>query len=245
MKRNRLAESGLLILCSVSVAVCLALSGCQTLSHPEVLEENSPKPLVALTFGGDSLGVVASGLSMGNHGVAIVKGSGKVPTSSGSFVGLGWIDLTAESPVSLDSFTIVARVRTGFNKHWQAIFNSDDYRKNDLHFQFAGQRLEFSIAGNSPGDAWSSYTFQPGSWYDLVVTYDAGAHVVDFYVNGKVAGEIKYTTAVPVSIRRHRIGAWSGEDRQFQGRMDYFYLFPSVLDPSLIQRYYGLEPKSH
>jgi hypothetical protein len=238
MSQVREISSAKSIVCFLAVGL---LTSCQTVSHPEVFLESGLSPLISITFGSNALGNAAEHIALKNNHVQIIKGS--QGTNLGVFEGLSWIDVSSDAPINLDSLTIVTRVKTDFPKYWQALFNSKGWADNDLHDQFKGNKLEFAIGGNLPSSAEAEYTFQSGFWYDLVVTYSTSTHKTVFFVNGKRVSETKYTTSKPIKIANHQIGAWTDDDRNFQGQMMYFYLFPGVLDDSLISRYYGVNEK--
>jgi hypothetical protein len=104
---------------------------------------------------------------------------------------------------------------------------------------FKGKELELEIGGNSPTKVYAATTFEAGVWHDVILTYSSPNHRAAFFVDGKKAGEFAFTTANRVRIDAAQIGAWPGEDRNFQGGMSHFYVFPTVLSEDVIAGYFG------
>ena len=53
---------------------------------------------------------------------------------------------------------------------------------------------------------------------------------VKFYIDGKLESEGKYTAAGPATLGPARIGSWDGGGRDYEGEMDEFAIFNTVLE---------------
>src|SRR4030095_10133766 len=94
--------------------------------------------------------------------------------------------------------------------------------------------------GNAPEDInfGDSSVFQEGQWSYVAVTYTTNTSTMTVYVNGSPFSKNVYTTAVAGSFEPAHIGAWNGNDRQFDGLIDELAIYPSVLTPAQVQAPY-------
>jgi hypothetical protein len=128
----------------------------------------------------------------------------------------------------VNEYTVSAWVYPENLKGWRAIRNNKGWSKNDNHFQFKDNKLEFSIHGNTPYNVWWKMNFQEKAWYHLAVTYSAKAKSATLYVNGEAVQTAKYTRANPVRLEGFDIGSW-GNSRRFQGQIIDVRVYDKVL----------------
>jgi hypothetical protein len=132
--------------------------------------------------------------------------------------------------VRLDQATVMTRVKsTTFSLPWQAIVDNSTWTESSLHFQFLKGNLEVAIAGNSPNNLDVVYDFQPGQWYDIVLTYDMRARMMVVYINGAKAASMRYTASVPYELNQIDIGSEAGIHRFFDGQIDYVYILNGAM----------------
>jgi hypothetical protein len=152
---------------------------------------------------------------------------------------LSSVSVPALSPAG--EFTIEAWIKPNVYSTWNAIYNSDGYPDGAVHFQLIdNNKLEFAMNGNAPEDVnfGDNSVFGVGQWSYVVVTFSASNSSMTVYVNGSPLNRNVYTKAVAGSFEPAHIGAWNGDDRQFDGLIDELAIYPAVLTPAQIQGHY-------
>ena len=138
-------------------------------------------------------------------------------------------------------FTIEAWIKPNVYSTWDAIYNSDSYPEGAVHFQLIDDnKVEFAMNGNAPEDVnfGDNSAFAEGQWSYVAVTFSTNTSSMTVYVNGSPFNTNVYTTAVAASFEPAHIGAWNGNDRQFDGFIDELAIYPAVLTPAQIQAHY-------
>ena len=76
---------------------------------------------------------------------------------------------------------------------------------------------------------------QKGKWNHIAVVYSAPQKNVKFYINGVLNSEGKYTAVGPAILGPARIGSWDGGGRDYEGEIDEFVIFDSILEEKDVQ----------
>ena len=124
---------------------------------------------------------------------------------------------------------------------WDCIINRDDWPTGGTHWQFNGRDIQFAVNGGT-GDRKFSYAFNDNQWYHVVVTYDRTVSdgELKLYVDGDLQQTISNVGASKdPSIAPGDIGAWKGTDREWDGYMDEFAIYDSVLSEERVAAHYA------
>ncbi|GAA4031654.1 hypothetical protein GCM10022409_14860 [Hymenobacter glaciei] len=120
--------------------------------------------------------------------------------------------LPATGEFTLETWVNPTALPAGFS----GLLLSDNFTGGSMHWQFNGNRVEFSVGGNSPTDQYSTFTVPTGSWSHLAVVYSASAKTVKLYLNGALQNTFAYTTAASVAAQPYSVGGWlSGSPQRF------------------------------
>jgi hypothetical protein len=161
------------------------------------------------------------------------KFGGALALSGGAYVRVGEIG-------TFDALTIALWVRPdALGDAFNVLAACEGWGRSMVHFQFTQDgRVEFSVNGNNPVDAFSAAA--PGknlaTWHHIAVAYDSKAKKVRFFINGKLDKELAYQSAGPVHLGPLRLGAWDKEPRLLAGRLDDVRFYSKALDDAAIAK---------
>ena len=124
---------------------------------------------------------------------------------------------------------------TGRVGAWRVWINVDGWQKGAVHHQlYPGNDIGWSIHTNTPTDVKAEKTRiddkNKDKWVHIAIAYSAPQKNVKFYIDGKLESEGKYTAAGPATLGPARIGSWDGGGRDYEGEMDEFAIFNTVLE---------------
>ena len=127
---------------------------------------------------------------------------------------------------------------TGREAQWRVFFNNDGWKAGDIHYQMhPNNKVEFSINGNPGGnDTFANYMLAGGEmdkWVHIATAYSAKEKKIRFYINGELDIENDWG-GNPGVLDPARIGDWN-QSRQWEGLIDEFIIFNTVLDEDDIQ----------
>ncbi len=127
---------------------------------------------------------------------------------------------------------------TGRESQWRVFFNNDGWKAGDIHYQMhPNNKVEFSINGNPGGnDTFANYMLAGGEmdkWVHIATAYSAKEKKIRFYINGELDIENDWG-GNPGVLDPAQIGDW-GQSRQWEGLIDEFIIFNTVLDEDDIQ----------
>jgi len=126
---------------------------------------------------------------------------------------------------------------------WRVILNHDGWSGGNVHYQFNGHPLRWCVNGNSPGDVlFDGFTFEAGEWYHVVTTYDGDSATdnVKLYVNGQLVDVRSQSPNQIPTPTPGDIGAWNGNSREWDGKMDDFMIYSKTLtDEEVTALYQG------
>jgi hypothetical protein len=128
---------------------------------------------------------------------------------------------------------------TGRIGAWRVWINVDGWQKGAVHHQlYPDNRIGWSIHTNTPTDVQAKLLIddkQKGKWNHIAVVYSAPQKNVKFYINGVLESEGKYTAVGPAILGPARIGSWDGGGRDYEGAIDEFVIFDSILEEKDVQ----------
>ena len=129
---------------------------------------------------------------------------------------------------------------TGRIGAWRVWINVDGWQKGAVHHQlYPGNQIGWSIHTNTPTDIHAKTTqindTQKDKWVHIAIVYSAPQKNVKFYINGVLENEGKYTAVGPAILGPARIGSWDGGNRDYEGEIDEFVIFDSILEEKDIQ----------
>ena len=124
---------------------------------------------------------------------------------------------------------------TGRFGAWRVWINVDGWQKGAVHHQlYPGNEIGWSIHTNTPTDVKAEKTRiddkNKDKWVHIAIAYSAPQKNVKFYINGKLESEGKYTAVGPATLGPARIGSWDGGGRDYEGQIDEFVIFDTVLE---------------
>jgi hypothetical protein len=136
-------------------------------------------------------------------------------------------------------FTLEAWVNpTVLPNNLNALLMTDSFSgAGNMHCQFYGNQLGFSVAGNDPTDEVSAVVLPLNRWAHVAVVYSASARTVQFYLNGTLMDTRTYATAVAISATPYSVGAWlsGGVQRAFNGRLDEVRVYSAALTQAQVK----------
>ena len=129
---------------------------------------------------------------------------------------------------------------TGRVGAWRVWINVDGWQKGAVHHQlYPANQIGWSIHTNTPTDVHAQKTQidnkQKDKWVHIAIVYSAPQKNVKFYVNGVLENEGKYTAVGPAILGPARIGSWDGGGRDYEGEIDEFVIFDSILEEKDVQ----------
>src|SRR5262249_11185082 len=130
------------------------------------------------------------------------------------------------------------------NNVYDSIYTTDNWAPGALHTHLVDKvyfhQYEFAINGNNPVGIDPGYPglFVTNAWVHLAAAYDSAARQAITYVNGHPLATNTFTTAVPLNLTAAHIGEWTGGGNWFDGEIDEFAIYDTVLPPDRIQAHY-------
>ncbi len=126
---------------------------------------------------------------------------------------------------------------------YNSIYTTDNYVPGALHTHFINtfpnQRWQLAInPSHTDIEAGNSGLFPSNTWVYLAITHDSLARRTIAYVNGKAVLTNNNSTTVPVTLTAAHIGTWIGTQNWFDGLLDEFAIYGSVLPANRIQAHY-------
>jgi len=143
--------------------------------------------------------------------------------------------ITPELP-KMDEVTVAHWSKcTGRIGAWRVWINVDGWQKGAVHHQlYPGNDIGWSIHTNTPTDVKAKVTRiddkQKDKWVHIALVYSAPQKNVKFYINGELESEGKYAAVGPAILGPARIGSWDGGGRDYEGEIDEFVIFNSILE---------------
>jgi hypothetical protein len=189
----------------------------------------------------DSSPTGANGTYLG--GVQLQQVSGEAGLGSAAdFDGFsGWVDVPA-----LGSFPQVT-IETWLNLEGNpaggcctSIYSNDSFGGGNIHFNIkSGRDIEHAVAGGGPNNRNTpAGTIQSNVWYHVVATYDSTAggdtHI---YVDGVEMSNLPHGGAPQAALVDAQIARW-GNARYFDGKLDEFAIYDSVLSAEQVQAHF-------
>lgn len=98
------------------------------------------------------------------------------------------------------SFTVAAWVKVNAVKGYQTFVSVDGSQISGFYLQLRGDTHSFAfnmMPGDAPPngmEAQSTLTVNPGVWYNLIGVYDAAAHTLSLYVDGRLQQTVPFTS---------------------------------------------------
>ena len=190
----------------------------------------------AWLFDGDAADVSGNGFD------GEVEGGKFVAGQIGDAIELNGKDEWVAIPKRLGEFEEITFAHwvnsTGRESQWRVFFNNDGWKAGDIHYQMhPNNKVEFSINGNPGGnDTFANYTLagdEMDKWVHIATAYSAPEKKIRFYVNGELDIENDWG-GNPGVLDPAQIGDW-GQSRQWEGLIDEFIIFNTVLDEDDIQ----------
>lgn len=129
------------------------------------------------------------------------------------------------------------------HSRYNSIYTADNYVPGALHTHFIdpfpNQRWQLAInPSHTDFEAGNAGLFPSNSWVHLAATHDSAAHKTIAYVNGRAVLTNNNSTTFPVNLAAAHIGAWIGTANWFDGEIDEFAIYGTVLPASRIQAHY-------
>ena len=217
---------------TITLGVMLMLS----ISLTGSTEINEDMIAAAWLFDGDAKDVSGNGFD------GEVKGGKFVAGQIGDALELNGSDEWVEIPKRIGEFeelTFAHWVKsTGREAAWRVFFNVNGWKAGDIHYQMhPNNKVEFSIHSNPGGnDTFANYMLagdQMDKWVHIATAYSAKEKKIRFYVNGELDIENDWG-GNPGVLDPARIGDWN-QSRQWEGLIDEFIIFNTVLDEGDIQ----------
>ncbi len=158
----------------------------------------------------------------------LVNGVGYNSSNGGSLVFDGNDDYVSFSSglSSTDNLTYEAWVKPTVLADFRVILNHDGWNSGYVHFQFAGNLLQFALNGES--DKYSTFSFNTNTWYQVAAVYSKSAKTISFYVNGTLTNTENYSNPPSITNTNLKMGAWDGS-RFFAGNMGLVRIYNSAL----------------
>ena len=190
----------------------------------------------AWLFDGDAADVSGNGFD------GEVEGGKFVAGQIGDAIELNGKDEWVAIPKRLGEFEEITFAHwvnsTGRESQWRVFFNNDGWKAGDIHYQMhPNNKVEFSINGNPGGnDTFANYMLagdEMDKWVHIATAYSAPEKKIRFYVNGELDIENDWG-GNPGVLDPAQIGDW-GQSRQWEGLIDEFIIFNTVLDEDDIQ----------
>ena len=173
---------------------------------------------------GSNLGDVSGNAVNGT----LVNGVGYNSSNGGSLVFDGNDDYVSfpSGYSSTENLTYEAWVNPSDLSGFRVILNHDSWNTGYVHFQFAGNSLQFALNGES--DKYSTYNFNTNTWYQVAAVYSKSAKTISFYVNGTLTNTENYNSPPSITNTNLKMGAWDGS-RFFVGKMGLIRIYNSAL----------------
>ena len=158
----------------------------------------------------------------------LVNGVGYNSSNGGSLVFDGNDDYVSFSSglSSTDNLTYEAWVKPTVLADFRVILNHNGWNSGYVHFQFAGNLLQFALNGES--DKYSTFSFNTNTWYQVAAVYSKSAKTISFYVNGTLTNTENYSNPPSITNTNLKMGAWDGS-RFFAGNMGLVRIYNSAL----------------
>ena len=217
---------------TVALGVMLMLS----ISLTGSAEINEDMIAAAWLFDGDAEDVSGNGFD------GELKGGKFVAGKIGDALELNGSDEWVEIPKRIGEFEEITFAHwvksTGREGAWRVFFNVNGWKGGDIHYQLApNNKVEFSINGNPGGnDSFANYMIagdEMDKWVHIATAYSAKEKKIRFYANGELDIEHDWG-GNPGILDPARIGDWN-QQRQWEGLIDEFIIFNTVLDEGDIQ----------
>lgn len=125
-----------------------------------------------------------------------------------------------------ENLTYEAWVKPTVLGDFRVILNHDGWSSGYVHFQFAGNLLQFALNGES--DKYSTFSFNTNTWYQVAAVYSKSAKTISFYVNGTHTNTENYSNPPSITNTNLKMGAWDGS-RFFAGNMGLVRIYNSAL----------------
>jgi hypothetical protein len=174
-----------------------------------------------------------------NNGVSIVDAAigqgGDFENSETDNLDLGTnIAGSGETELTL-SFWFKAESFSGL----RSVFNADGWNSGDLHYQFNGDQLEFTVNGFNAEKCKDA--FSTGQWYHVATTWEKTSKDINWYVNGTFVDNDVASASVDADLStEYVIGAWwdGAFSRTFDGILDELRLSNTVRSADWIKLSY-------
>ncbi len=133
----------------------------------------------------------------------------------------------------LQSMTYMARIKFDHLEGRQGLWNHIDWAPERLHLQMSDNHIGFYLYGSDYFV--SKYEFETNKWYDIAITYDKKAGILNLYVNNKLVEQKAFekANAIRVDGDNFMFGYKEGT-RLFRGEVDDVKIFKRVLSENEI-----------
>ncbi len=186
-----------------------------------------------------------AGVALGAESASPVMGRAVALDGMEGFVGVPALDQP------LAQFTLEMWLQRTYD--WPgltALYANDGWAGGFLHLNLVSSDsdplIEFAVNGNPVPNPRFAPAWAVGEWHHVVVTYDSMANPpqLRLYFDGLPQPEVQLASAIPVSFTGGRLGMWDAQ-RQFEGLIDEFALYSSVLGADRIAaRYQTVFPEA-
>jgi len=209
---------------------CLFKDNCTSQVNANLIRSYDVSNQLSYPGSGTTLGDISGNAVSGT----LVNGVGYNSSNGGSLVFDGNDDYVSFSSgfSSTDNLTYEAWVNPSILGGWGVVLNHDSWNTGYIHFQFAGNLLQFALNGES--DKYSTYSFNTNTWYQVAAVYSKSAKTISFYVNGSLTNTENYSNPPTITNTNLKMGAWDG-GRFFAGKIGLVRIYNSALSASDIQ----------
>lgn len=154
------------------------------------------------------------------------------PDSSVQVPGLG-----SHAAITIEAWVYPqSRPSTG---DFDVIYNSRNFGLGAVHLQFIDSgTLRFTINGAGEADFGTGTDFPLDTWTHVVATFDNATDEAKVYANGQLLQTFVFSGNQDAALTIADVGMWNASIREFDGRIDDFAIYTSVLSDERIQTHY-------
>jgi len=140
------------------------------------------------------------------------------------------VEIPSPGEIELENFTIQVTLKSEKFARKNAVWENDTWAPGKLHLEFRDGKLRYYHYGTDY--VTFEYPFKTGTYYDVLISFDAPGKSISLYVNDKLAEYKSLGEAVPLNISGlSYIGGYRTENRFFDGEIKKFRLWSKCLIP--------------
>ena len=223
------------------------LSSAQGVSPPEVaIPEHAPIPARLLVCWplhvvNAAAGDASSALSGGHAQDGTMRPEGPEDSSLRRFDGSNYIESAGLG--THQTLSIAMWVKPHSLGHtWNPLLFGNDIRPGTVHFSLLSDGTP-NVAIHSGGEHWTHRRAHSGAvtgqWHHVALVCDARlGGTVQFYVDGQLSGESRWTLGLGLDLDRFRIGAWNRWEgspaNNFHGELREVRVYSGMLTPQQV-----------